>query len=183
MRWQNTNSSYSFSFGNYAIFSYSWSDVWLFLFFANFSAFGQTRTLHRVFTVNIVHNEGKNFAHLIWKWRILVSLDCSSIIPCKATQGLFTWRWGTPGRWGNPLIGWVTRLSIYSLILIWSHMIGGVTRRRVTSLTLGLPPKCKQALKLPWREYIKEQSESEHVRTWKHFCVCRLISLLPFTHI
>jgi len=76
-------------------------------FFANFCAFGQTRTLHRVFTVDIVHNEGKNFAHLCKP----VSLDCSSIIPCKATQGLFTWRLGTPGRWGNPLIGWVTRLS------------------------------------------------------------------------
>ena len=27
----------------------------------------------------------------------------------KKPEGLFTWRWGTPGRWGNPL-WWVTRL-------------------------------------------------------------------------
>ena len=46
-------------------------------FFANFPAsIDQTRNLHRVFTVDIVHNEGKNFARLLWKWRILVSLDC-----------------------------------------------------------------------------------------------------------
>ena len=37
-----------------------------FFSFANFPTLvDQTRTLHRVFSVDIVHNEGKNFARLL----------------------------------------------------------------------------------------------------------------------
>ena len=67
-------------------------------------------------------------------------------------KGLFTWRLGTAGRWGNPL-RWVIRLSILSLIFIWwrlhdtwgDHMRD--MNRRVTSLTWDPRHPCKQALK------------------------------------
>ena len=67
-------------------------------------------------------------------------------------KGLFTWRRGTPGRWGNPL-WWVTHLSTWSLILIWSrlHDRWG-DPPHVTSPIWGPPPPCKQALSVCWSQ-------------------------------
>ena len=64
------------SFGNYAVCFVSWSDVCLFLFF-NFSRlYWPNARPASSFPVGSVHNGGKNVAHLFWKWRILMSLDC-----------------------------------------------------------------------------------------------------------
>ena len=64
----------------------------------------------------------------------------------ETSWGLFTWRWGTPGRWGNSL-WWVTHLSTYTLILIWSrlHDTWG-DPPYVTSPIWRPPPPGKQAL-------------------------------------
>ena len=50
-------------------------------------------------------------------------------------KGLFTWRWGTPGRWGNQPVH------------IISHFKWG-DPPRFTSPTWGPPRPCKQALSL-----------------------------------
>jgi len=49
-----------------------------------------------------------------------VTCGGSPHLSCKRDQikDLFTWRLGSPRRWGNPLT-WVTRLSILSLVFIW----------------------------------------------------------------
>ena len=57
------------------------------------------------------------------------------------TWGLFTRRWGTQ-------VGEVTRVSIYSLILIWSCLRDRWSDPpNVTSPNWGPPPSCRQALK------------------------------------
>ena len=88
------------------------------------------------------------------------------------SKGLFTWGWGTPGRWGNPL-WWGKRLISYPDLtlfffcfgpgrsgyelskppvhiishLIWSHLHDRRgDRPHVTSPIWGPPPPCKQAL-------------------------------------
>ena len=63
-------------------------------------------------------------------------------------KGLLTCRWG-PWVGQVTCLGWVTHLSIWSLILIWSclHDRWG-DPPRVTSPTWGPPPPCKQALSL-----------------------------------
>ena len=81
--------------------------------------------------------------------RILYKTHHITLDPSK---GLFTWRWGTPGRWGNPF-RWagVTRLSIKSLILMWSRLhVRWDDLPHVTSPTWGPPASYKQALKEAW---------------------------------
>ena len=60
-------------------------------------------------------------------------------------KGLFTWRWGTPGRWGNPPVHKMSHFKIK----IWSrlHDRWG-DPPLVTPPTWGPPPPCKQALSL-----------------------------------
>ena len=76
---------------------------------------------------------------------------CSSFL--LVSKGLFTLRWGTPGRWGN-LLWWGNRL-LWSPYLSCesdqSNMRDCTDRRvsppkRVTSPIWGPPPPCKKAL-------------------------------------
>ena len=123
-----------------------------------------------------------------------VTCGGSSHLSCKRDQieDLFTWRLGSPRRWGNPLT-WVTRLSILSLVFIWWHlhdrwgdhmrdyMNGRVTPpKRVTSLTWSPPPTCKQALKwkIIWTGGLPHLSRLPHLPGVPHLHVYRLLDSL-----
>ena len=64
-----------------------------------------------------------------------------SYLPCNSClRAFFTWRWGT-------CLGGLTRLSIWSLILISSRLhVRWGNPLHVTTPTWGPPPPCKQAL-------------------------------------
>ena len=53
-----------------------------------------------------------------------------SIASITVSQGLFIWRWGTPGRWDNPPVHIISHFHVY--------MIGGVTRHMLPHLS-GVP--------------------------------------------
>ena len=66
-----------------------------------------------------------------------VSFSCPSCPSCPSCiRGLFTWNWGTSGRWGPPP-WWVTSQSIQSLFFSWScsHVRWGTPPRRITRVT------------------------------------------------
>ena len=82
------------------------------------------------------------FMQISWRQRTSAMMITVTVRACL--QG---------GRW--PQVGGVTRLSISSLILTWSRLhdkwgdhIRDYMDRRITSLTWGPPPPCKQALRL-----------------------------------
>ena len=67
-------------FGNYASFFVFLVGCLIVSFFTNFSVFiDQTRILYRVFTVDIVHNEGKNFAPLLRRDEYLCPLTVTTM--------------------------------------------------------------------------------------------------------
>ena len=59
-----------------------------------------------------------------------------------AYKGLFTWRWGTPGRWGSTSIHIISHFNViaFTWLVGWSP--------HVSLPTWSPPPLCKQALKV-----------------------------------
>ena len=57
---------------------------------------------HRVLCIGVrgVSTTGRNRQHKLIQQRLMLSSDYHT--SAVKTKGLFTWRWGTPGRWGNP---------------------------------------------------------------------------------
>ena len=114
-------------------------------------------------------------------------------------KGLFTWRWGTPGCWGNPL-RWgnrpvhtishiVTHLSCKrDHIKMRDYMDRWVTPpKRITSLTWGSPPPCKQALNrgLQWTATATKTSLQKWIRAASRtlsrlFYLCQFVKCWQF---
>ena len=121
-------------------FSCSWSDVFLFLFLLIFPAFiNQTGALHQVFLLTVCTTGVKKFGHLFWKWRILMSLDSTSLNyskQWKLTRGTFR---QVPTRRIRTFIFCrmcLSRFQIFAICYIILEVYNGFRCRKGWQLTL-----------------------------------------------
>ena len=110
-------------------------------------------TSHKEMSRHVRSGEGTNctMEGVVLLTKSIAFSDVSVAISIEASKGLFTCRWGS--QIGEVTrFGGVTRLSIQSLILIWSRLHDRwVDPPHVTLPMWGPPPRCKHAPKLPFK--------------------------------
>ena len=78
--------------------------------------------------------------------------------PWNETKGLFTLRWGTPGRRGNM---WRVTYHVNVIKLKWEIIWTGGLPNRVTSPVWSPPPPCKKAVIVLKMKRVRAKNSSE----------------------
>ena len=99
----------------------------------------KTATAHRTWQNKLSYDQNNSSARVFWSnWN-----SGSKNLIHTATQGLFTWRWETPGKWGNPpsrgrKIKRVYMQSYNPGVLRWGFL-RLLLRLKLRSLSRGVP--------------------------------------------